>query len=103
MSSASATEPIIANTATIIVRICIFPFFLIVTRTPPAFKISTHLRRRTNNPEPRFQRERGGESMIEAEIRAVEIKRMPTTDKNKPTGKAGRRNRKAEQRSQESD
>jgi hypothetical protein len=28
---------------------------------------------------------------------------MPTTDHNKPTGKAGRRNRKAEQRNQESD
>jgi hypothetical protein len=68
-----------------------------------AFKISTHLRRRTNNPEPRFQRERGGELMIEAEIGAVEIKKMPNTDHNKPTGKAGRRNRKAEQRNQESD
>jgi hypothetical protein len=28
---------------------------------------------------------------------------MPSTDQNKPTGKAGRRNRKAEQRNQESD
>jgi hypothetical protein len=28
---------------------------------------------------------------------------MPSTDQNKPTGKAGRRNRKAEQRSQETD
>jgi hypothetical protein len=33
----------------------------------------------------------------------VEILKMPTTDQSKPTGKAGRRNRKPEQRSQQSD
>ena len=41
--------------------------------------------------------------MIEPHIAAMEILKMPNTDQNKPGSKAGRRNRKVEQRSHKSD